>query len=161
MKHIHGNRAQVSVEYMMTIALSLLAFGAIIYVANTLMGQSSLQIKIDSTQRAVNTIKEAADYAYIQGHPTKYTTHIYIPSGIVSGSIIPGKLGNRTINLKVGVGSSFTDVYAVTDWDIRWEGGAGLLNCSGTGSSRCEEGYYTVVIMTNETYPINIYRSMD
>ena len=160
MKRIRGNRAQVSVEYMMTIALSLLAFGVIMYVANTLMGQSSLQIKIDATERAVNTIQEAVDYAYIQGHPTKYTTHIYIPGDIESGSIISGNSGNRTINLKVRVGSSFTDVYAVTDWDVVWRGG-GPLNCSGIGSGRCEEGYYTVVIMTNESYPINIYKSIN
>lgn len=134
-------KAQASLEYMVMLALSLGIFAAILYVVSTLLSTSSIQIGIDSSIRASNRMREAADFVYVHGHPSKMQINVYIPPNVEEVSI----LDNKTINIKVSIKNAYTDIYDMAKGNI-----------AGDISTMAREGYYVVSVESNEDNTINI-----
>lgn len=134
-------RAQASLEYMVMLALSLGIFAAILYVVSTLLSTSSLQIGIDSSIRASNRMREAADFVYVHGHPSKIQVNVYIPPNVEEVSVID----NKTINIRVSIKDAYTDIYDIVKGRI-----------VGDVSSMAREGYYVVSVESNQDNTINI-----
>ena len=124
---------QASLEYMIMLALSLGIFSAILYVSGSLLTSSTLQIGVDSAARAVTELKEAADFIYVHGHPSKTQINVYIPSNIENISAV-----NRTIMIRLSVGDNYTDIYSITKGNITGD----FSNIC--PSARCHEGYYII-----------------
>ena len=142
------NKAQSSLEYMVMLAISLLIFGVVLFVSmNMLMGYNS-QIAVDASFRAVEDIKEATDFVYTHGHPSKISIKVRIPSGIENISI-----SGNLIKMSIATGQSYTDIYDITKANVTGDSAVGVL-CSG---GVCREGYYVLNVESLETgYDVNI-----
>ncbi|MBM3308929.1 MAG: hypothetical protein FJY77_01620 [Candidatus Altiarchaeales archaeon] len=134
-------KAQASLEYMIMLALSLGIFAAILYVVSNLISTSSVQIGLDSAVRASNRVREAADFIYVHGHPSKTQVNVYIPPNVEDVSII----GNRSINIRVSIKDAYTDIYDLTKGTV-----------VGDLSSINKEGYYVLSVESNPDNTINI-----
>jgi uncharacterized protein (UPF0333 family) len=144
------NKAQVSLEYMTMLGLSLIIFAGVLYVANTMLSTSRPQIDVDTAYRAVQGIRESADFIYVHGHPSKIQSNIHIPSNVELLSI-----HDKVVTIRLSVGESFTDVYAVTKANMTGNFAVNGI-CSG---GVCSEGYYLMIFESlNETmgYDVNI-----
>jgi len=140
-------KGQVSLEYMIVLALALGVFAAILYITTMLIVSSSSQLGIDSAVRAVQEIKEAADFIYIRGHPSKTQINVRIPSNIENISI-----SNDVVRLRISVADSYTDVYQVTKGSIS-------SNISLICDEVCREGYYLLSVESlpaDNPYDVNI-----
>jgi uncharacterized protein (UPF0333 family) len=126
-------RGQVSLEYMTMLGLSLIIFAAVLYVATFLMSTSGMQIDVDTAYRAVQGVRESADFIYVHGYPSKIQSGINIPSNVEDVSI-----EGKVVRLRLNVGKSFTDVYAVTKANMTATGAQDTI-CA---SNLCREGYY-------------------
>jgi len=135
------NKAQASLEYMIMLALSLGIFAAILYVVSSLVSTSSVQIGVDSAVRASNRMKEAADFIYVHGHPSKTQINVYIPPNIEGVSIID----NKTINLKVAMRESYTDIYSIAKGTV-----------IGNLTPIQRKGYYVISFESNSDNTINV-----
>jgi uncharacterized protein (UPF0333 family) len=136
------SKAQASLEYMIMLALSLTVFSAIIYVTSGLITTSSMQVGVDSAQRAVDKMRSASDFVYVHGHPTRTEINVYIPPNIENLSILDT---NNSIRIRVSVGESYTDIYSVTKGKIY--GDLGAVN---------NEGYYVFRVESTSEDAINI-----
>jgi uncharacterized protein (UPF0333 family) len=135
------NRAQASLEYMIMLALSLGIFAAILYVVSTLITTSSIQIGVDAAIRASSRLKEAADFIYVHGYPSKTQVNVYIPPNVESVSI----LDNKTINVRVGIKDAYTDIYGIAKGTV-----------VGDFSPINKEGYYVISVESNADNVINM-----
>ena len=133
--------AQASLEYMIMLALSLGIFAAILYVVSSLITSSSLQIGVDAALRASNRMREAVDFIYVHGHPSKTRINVYIPPNIEDVSIVD----NKTINVRISIKNSYTDIYEIAKGTI-----------VGDISSMQREGYYLVSVESNADNSINM-----
>jgi len=141
-------KGQASLEYMIILALALGVFAAILYVTTMLIVSSSSQLGIDSAVRAVQEVKEAADFIYIRGHPSKTQINVRIPSNIEDMSI-----NNSVVRLRISVANSYTDVYQVTKGNLSSDISP---MCPG---GVCREGYYVLSVEslpTENPYDVNI-----
>lgn len=136
------NRAQASLEYMVMLALSLIIFSAIVYGTSVLISSSSIQVGVDSAQRAVEKLKGAADFVYVHGHPSRTEIDVYIPPNIENMVILPT---NNSILARVSVGETYTDIYGVTKGKVY-----------GDLSDVTKEGYYVFRVETTSEDSINI-----
>lgn len=144
------NRAQVSLEYMTMLGLSLIIFVGILYVATIMISTAGTQIDVDTAYRAVQGIKESAEFIYVHGHPSKIQSNIHIPSNVEDVSI----QGN-VVRIRLSVGEVFTDVYAVTKANMTGDMAVNEI-CQG---GICGEGYYLMIFESlNQTtdYDVNI-----
>ena len=91
------------------LGLSLLILGAIMFIVTTLMNTSETQIGINSVCRAVQGIKEASDFVYVSGYPSRIKKMIYVPDNIENIT-----LRGRLIKMRVPVEDAYTDIYAIT-----------------------------------------------
>ncbi|MFH1721308.1 MAG: hypothetical protein ABH950_01745 [Candidatus Altiarchaeota archaeon] len=132
MKNKKNNSGQASLEYMIMLALSLAVFSAILYVSSGLLNNSTTQIGVDAASRGVTQIKEAADFIYVHGHPSKTQVNVYVPPNIENVEI-----DNQTISFRVSVGMAYTDVYAITKGNITAEVCPNDQSCMKTN-----QGYY-------------------
>lgn len=133
MERIFKKRGQASLEYMVMLALSLGIFASILYVTNSLITSSSTQIGADAAFRAVEGIKEASDFIYTHGHPSKTQINVRIPSNIENISI-----GNKIVRIGISSGLSYTDIYDVTRGNMTSD--LSVICPSGN----CREGYYVL-----------------
>lgn len=106
-------KAQASLEYMVMLAISLGIFAAILYVSTFLISTSTTQVSLDTAFRAVQTIREASDFIYIHGHPSKIQTQIRIPTNVEEI-----KIANRSVKLSITSYNSYTDIYEVTKGNL-------------------------------------------
>jgi uncharacterized protein (UPF0333 family) len=136
------SKAQASLEYMIMLALSLTVFSAIIYVTSGLITTSSMQVGVDSAQRAVDKMRSASDFVYVHGHPTRTEINVYIPPNIENLSILDT---NNSIRARVSVGETYTDIYSVTKGKIY----GNLAAVEG-------EGYYVFRVESTSEDAINI-----
>jgi hypothetical protein len=144
------NRAQVSLEYMTMLGISLVIFAGVLYVATLLVSEQRTQIDVDTAYRAVRGIKELSDFIYVHGDPSKTRSTIHIPGNVQNLSI-----RDHVVRLRLGVGSSFTDVYAVTKANMTGIQAENRICPAGI----CGEGYYQMIFESvNETggYDVNI-----
>ncbi|MFH1402986.1 MAG: hypothetical protein ABIH11_01795 [Candidatus Altiarchaeota archaeon] len=134
-------RGQASLEYMIMLALSLAVFSAILYVTSTLISTSSAQVGVDSAYRAVEKLRDASDFIYVHGHPSRTQVNIYIPPNVEEASI----LNNNTFNVRVGIGPSYTDIYSVSKGRVY-----------GDLSGLVREGYYVFRVESLSDTEINV-----
>ncbi|MEM2918405.1 MAG: hypothetical protein QXY62_02790 [Candidatus Altiarchaeota archaeon] len=142
-------KAQASLEYMIMLAISLGVFAAILYVSTFLISTSTTQVGLDTAFRAVQTIREASDFIYIHGHPSKIQTQIRIPTNVEEL-----KIANRSVKLSITSYNSYTDIYEVTKGNLTSDIS---LICPTTRS--CKSGNYVFVFesLAPETgYDVNI-----
>ncbi len=135
-------KGQASLEYMVMLALSLMIFSSILYVTNSLITTSSVQVGIDSAYRAVEKMKDATDFIYVHGHPSKTEVKVYIPPNIEDIEVLDT---NNSIRARVSVGESYTDIYAVTKGNVY-----------GDLSQVVREGYYVFSIESTSDDATNI-----
>ncbi len=149
MKIPKNKKGQASLEYMVMLALSLGIFAAILYVTNSMITSSNTQIGADATSRAVEGIREAADFIYTHGHPSKTQINIMIPSNIENISI-----QNNIVRMGVSSGLSYTDIYRVTKGNMTGD----ISSICPAGG--CHEGYYVLDVKSIDpaagSYDINI-----
>ena len=117
------------------IALSLVIFLSVLYVATTMMATSSIQISVDTAYRAVQGIKDGADFIYVHGHPSKIQSNIRIPSNVENMSI-----HNKTIRMRLSIGDAYTDVYAVAKGNLNSSVESDICT-----TEACSEGNYVFV----------------
>lgn len=145
------NKAQASLEYMVMLAISLLIFGAILYVVMNMLTSSTSQRGIDSAFKAVEEIKEAADFVYVHGHPSKVMRKVRIPSNIENISI-----AENLIRISISTGISYTDVYDLSRANITAKDTIDFICPLETGRY-CREGTYILNVESMETgYDVNI-----
>lgn len=139
-------------EYLVLTGFTMLILSILLVAAYTKMSSSEIEIDVNSAERAVLEMKRAADFVYIQGHPTKLTIDVYLPSNIDSAHSF---IGNSTINLAMTVGGDYTDVWRSTRGEVVWD-------LFGSTSLPNREGYYVFVVESTEfdSYngTINIHR---
>jgi len=126
-----SDRGQSSIEYMVMLAMSLGIFAILLYITSVLIGSASSQIGIDSAYRTVEEIREAVDFVYIHGHPSKTHIKVYMPTTTNAVSIAGAN--SEVVNVRLDVNPSYTDVYAVT-----------RTNLTGDINTITREGYYTL-----------------
>ncbi len=135
---------QASLEYMIILALSLIVFSSILYVTNILISTSSVQVGVDAAYRAVDKLRDASDFIYVHGHPSRTEISVYIPPNIEGMDILDS---NNSIRARVSVGQSYTDIYGVTKGQV-------FGNLSTVG----KEGYYLFRVESTSESSINITR---
>jgi uncharacterized protein (UPF0333 family) len=136
------NKAQASLEYMVMLALSLMVFSAVIYATSILITTSSMQVGVDAAQRAVDSVKTAADFIYVHGHPSRTEINVYIPPNIENFSLLDT---NNSIRARVAVGDTYTDIYGITKGKVY--GDLTQVN---------KEGYYVLRVESTSDEAINI-----
>ncbi len=140
-----GNLGQASLEYMVMLGISLTIFAAILYLTTVLISSSTSQIGVDSALRSVERIKEAADFIYIHGHPSKTRINVQVPSNIEDISI-----QNHVVKFRIYAGLGYTDIYDVTKGNLTSNLEA---ICYG---GYCREGYYVLNVESTDLGVINI-----
>ncbi len=136
------SKGQASLEYMVMLAISLAVFAAVLYVTSILISTSSVQVGVDSANRAVEKLKSAADFIYVHGHPSRTEVNVYIPPNIENMDIV-GR--NNSLRARVAVGETYTDIYGVTKGKIY-----------GDLSYVDKEGYYVLRVESTSPHTINI-----
>lgn len=135
-------RGQASLEYMIMLALSLVVFSTILYVTGTLISTSSVQVGVDASARAVNKMREAADFIFIHGHPSRTKINVYIPPSIEEIAILGS---NNSIRARVSIGHTYTDIYQVTKGNIQ-----------GDLSPIVREGYWVIRVESSSDNTVNM-----
>lgn len=144
------NKAQSSLEYMVMLALSLIIFAAIITFSMSMLSGVRSQISTDSAFKAVEDMKESADFIYIHGHPSKIRRNIRMPSNVENVT-----LDGNLIRITVSVGQSLTDVYDTSKGNITGSDAVDYLCYGGA----CREGNYLLSfesIDSGSGYNVNI-----
>ncbi|MFC2154741.1 hypothetical protein ACFLRC_04600 [Candidatus Altiarchaeota archaeon] len=142
-------KGQASLEYMVMLALSLAVFSAILYVSSTLLSSSTTQIGVDAAARAVSQVKEATDFIYVHGHPSKTQVNIYVPPNIENVT-----MANQTVAFRISVGLAYTDIYSITKGNVSSD----LTLICPPPSGTCHEGYYLLNVEStgDSALPVNI-----
>ena len=103
---------------------------------------------VDASFRAVNHIRESADFIYIHGYPSKTQINVYIPPYVENVSIV----SDNCINIRVSipgegqdVEDSVTDIHGITRGRIQ-----------GNLSSLAESGNYVLDIFADPNDWVNI-----
>jgi hypothetical protein len=117
---------------MTMLGLSLIIFAAVLYIATFLMSTSNMQIDVDTAYRAVQGIRESADFIYVHGYPSKIQSGVNLPANVEDVSV-----NEKVARVRLSVGRSFTDVYAVTKANMTADVQSELCDVNG-----CAEGYY-------------------
>lgn len=126
-------------EYMALTGFSLLILGIMLVATYDKMSSSEKQVDVDSAERAVARITEAADFVYIHGDPTILTIQVYLPADMES---LYSFIGNKTVNLAIDIGGQHTDVWRSTRGAVGWDLGKSSSQIPNT------EGYYTLIVQS-------------
>lgn len=118
---------------MIMLALSLIIFAAIITFSMSMLSGVRSQLASDSAFKAVEEIKESADFIYIHGHPSKIRRNVRIPANVENIT-----LEGNIIRITVSTGQSTTDIYDITKANITASDALSYLCSSGV----CREGNY-------------------
>lgn len=146
------NTGQASLEYMVMLGVSLLIFAAIIAYSINMLGNVRSQLSVDSAYKAVEEIKEASDFIYVHGHPSKIRRNIRIP-GNIENITVDGSL----VKLRISSTNSFTDIYDITKGNMTATDALGFICQVSGGSIVCREGNYILNFESMESgYTVNI-----
>ncbi len=135
---------------MVMLAISLLIFAAIIAFSLSLVNNVKSQLGVDSAFKAVEEIKEASDFIYVHGHPSKIRRNVRIPSGIDNMTI-----SGNIIKLSIMTGNSYTDIYDISKANITATDAVNFVCLNGV----CREGNYIFNMESMESppgYDVNI-----
>lgn len=135
-----NHRAQAAVEYMVITGLSLLILLVLLNAAQQQVSKTQAQTRMDAVGKAADKIKEAADFVYVHGHPTRLTIDVYLPP-----ELDPERsyIANSTINLALKVGGTYSDVWRGTRGKVAWD-------ARGNSKIPAIEGYYTLVVESTD-----------
>ena len=128
---------------MVMLALALGVLTVVLIATTHLISGANTQIGVDSADKAVYEIVEAADFVYVHGHPSKLRIRVYVPPSIREMGIEGGN--NRTVYMRLDSAPQYTDVYAVTRGNI-----------TGDLSDITQEGYYMLNIESLDNIWANI-----
>ncbi len=128
------NRAQVSLEYMIVLGISLVVLVSVLLVVNNMINAAGTTVSVSSAYAAMEGLREGADFIYVTGYPAKIRKSIFIPNNIVRADIT-GRMIKLRLEVASAIGSSYTDVYAITKGNV-----TGNI-CPGG----CSEGNYLIV----------------
>ena len=148
------NKGQVSLEYMVMLAVSLLIFATIIAYSLNMLGSVKSQLSVDTGYKAVEEIKEAADFIYVHGHPSKIRRSVSIPEGVENISI-----QDNVVRIKVSTSYSVTDIYDVTKGNMTALDFLAFVCPNVGGRVVCRQGTYIVDLQsmpTSGAYTVNI-----
>ena len=129
-------KSQAAMEYLTLTGLSMLILLILLVAVYERMSRSEKSLDLDSAERAAFRLKEAADFVYIHGHPTKLTIPVYLPGDIESDH---SYIANNTINIAMRISGAYTDVWKPTRGDVSWDLG-------GSTQFPTTEGYYLFVV---------------
>lgn len=144
---------QAAIEYLVMTGVALLALLVLLSGVYTRLSNTETDLDVSSVHNAVNKLKEATDFVYSHGHPTRITLSVYFP-----GNIEPGftYINGTTINFAVTIADSYTDIWAATKGNVAWDlyGGSAIPT---------QEGTYLLIVestLPGDPYngTINIYR---
>ena len=137
-----NKKGQASLEYMVMLAISLMIFAVVIGFSMNMVSNVKSQLGVDTAYKAVEEIKEASDFIYVHGHPSRTEIEVYIPPNIEAVSI---PATNNSIIARISVGESYTDIYGVTKGRVY-----------GDLSAVTREGYYVFRVESTSDEAINI-----
>jgi hypothetical protein len=134
---------------MVMLALSLIIFAAIITFSMTMLSGVRSQLASDSAFKAVEEIKESADFIYVHGHPSKIRRNVRIPANVENVT-----LNGSLIRISVSTGQSYTDIYDITKANITAVDAMSYLCYGGV----CREGNYLLNVESIDStgYNVNI-----
>ncbi|MFH0861364.1 MAG: hypothetical protein V1921_09200 [Candidatus Altiarchaeota archaeon] len=140
-KRYGKSKGQSSLEYMIMLGIALGAFTLVLYVVGTLMSSTSSQINVGSSAWATEQIREAADFVYVHGHPSKIQISVYFPSDTYNVSVYADKV----IESRLDIPPDHTDVYSVVRGNV-----------TGNLSKITHEGYYVINVESVDSRVQNI-----
>jgi uncharacterized protein (UPF0333 family) len=152
----NNNKAQVSLEYMVMLGVSLLIFATIIAYSMNMLGSVQSQLSVDTGYKAVEEIKEAVDFIYVHGHPSKIRRSVTVPAGVENITIL-----DNVVKMQISTGYQLTDIYDVTKGNMT---GIEFLAfvCPteiATGRVVCRQGTYIIDLQSmplSAEYTVNI-----
>ncbi|GEM_PF-972969 len=118
MKFKLRSKAQVSLEYMVVLGISLAVVVSVLLVVNNMINASSTKVSISSAYTAMEGVREASDFIYVTGHPSKIQKSIFIPRGVAEANV-SGRVVRFRVEVASAIGSSYTDIYSVTKGTMR------------------------------------------
>jgi hypothetical protein len=68
---------------------------------------------VDAAFKAVEEIKEASDFIYVHGHPSKIRRNVRIPPNVENVTF-----SENLIKISIETGPSYTDIYDVTKSNV-------------------------------------------
>jgi uncharacterized protein (UPF0333 family) len=145
------NKGQVSLEYMVMLGVSLLIFATIIAYSLNMLGSVKSQLSVDTGYKAVEEIKEAADFIYVHGHPSKIRRSVSVPAGVENISI-----DGHVVRIQVSTGYQVTDIYDVTKGNMTATEFLAFV-CPPAGG--CRQGTYIIDLQSmplSSNYTVNI-----
>lgn len=128
-----GERAQVSMEYLLVTGFALLLLFPIIIIAYSQSATFSDDVTAAQLEKVGNEIASAADTVYYAGAPTKKTIKVYFPKNVRDVSIS----GNTIVFTAGGQGGEFE--YAV------------FSEANMTGSLGTFDGIHVITLIASET----------
>lgn len=137
------SKGQSSLEYMVMLALALGVLTTVLIATTHLISGASSQIGVESADRAASEIKEAADFVYVHGHPSKLRIKVYVPPSVSEAGIETEN--HQTAYFRLDSPPEYTDVYAITRGNI-----------TGDLSGINKEGYYVINIESIDNIWANI-----
>ncbi len=123
-------------EYLVLTGFIMIILMTLLIATYTKISSVEKEIDVDAVGRAVDRLKEAADFVYAHGHPTKLTVSVYLPGDIDSENTF---IENKTINIAVDVRGEHTDVWRSTAGNVGWD----LYSSSEFPTG---EGYYVFLV---------------
>ncbi len=102
-------KAQSSVEFLVILAIGLGILAIIISSSQQSLLSSQDTVRLAQAQDASRALAQAADEVYSEGPGSRKQVQVTIPEGVNSTTV-----SNRTINIRVGIQSGFTDENAQT-----------------------------------------------
>jgi len=133
-------KGQAAIEYLVLTGFTMLILTILLIAAYNRMSSSEKQIDLNSAEVAVNKLKEASDFVYIHGDPTKLTVSVYLPKDLVNAQ---SYIDNKTINIAMNVQGEYTDVWRSTLGNIGWD-------LEGVTSFPTTEGYYILIVESTD-----------
>jgi len=149
------NTGQASIEYMVMMAVSLLIFAAILGFSLNMFSGVRSELAVGSSFKAVQEIKEAADFIYVHGHPSKIRRNVQLPSNIENLTI-----QDKLIKIRIMAGKGmFTDIYDVAKGNITALEALDYMCPTNFGTKTCNEGNFILNMESMEAstgYAVNI-----
>ncbi len=102
-------RAQIAVEYLSLIALSLAVLLPLWVYVDGEAARTRAQLNVGYANQAVNRLRDAADLVYAQGPPAQMVVRVEAPRGVESASV-----AGNTISLELATPWGVSTVFAET-----------------------------------------------
>jgi len=130
-------KSQLSVEYLIIIAIALVILIPIILYGNELLLGYKDDTKISLARNTVEKIGKNVDWVYSQGEPAQHSIDVYIPEGIEQIN-----LENKIILFKIKTRAGISDIFYTSVANLN-------------GSIPMQNGYYKLSLRAHQNF-VNI-----